>query len=191
MGNTITNLHHMNQRLQSRIDELEDRSRRDNIILHGIPDAQETWAQTEDKVVSLLSSCIDSQISSTDIERAHRLGQFSDTRCRPVIVKLSSFKSKEKIMQSRSRLREREIRVTEDFSLATRTARKKLIEFAKSQPQPPSFQLKYNKLLMDNKCYMYCHATNSVFECSTNRSRSVSQNTSLPPPPASSTEPRL
>ncbi|CAN8031047.1 unnamed protein product, partial [Ixodes persulcatus] len=43
--------------LRAKLDDLEDRSRRDNLIFHGIDDSpSETWAQSEQKVHSLLSN---------------------------------------------------------------------------------------------------------------------------------------
>lgn len=53
----------------SRIDEMEDRSRRDNVIFHGFVDCpSETWAQTEQKVIAALSTL---EISADCIARAH------------------------------------------------------------------------------------------------------------------------
>ncbi|KAH8009524.1 hypothetical protein HPB51_018170 [Rhipicephalus microplus] len=39
--------------MSSRLDVIEDRARRDNLIFHGIPDAKESWIQTEEKIPSL------------------------------------------------------------------------------------------------------------------------------------------
>lgn len=47
----------------SRVDKLEDRARRDNLIFHGMSNEEETWDQTEEKIIGLLSSCIDNEIT--------------------------------------------------------------------------------------------------------------------------------
>lgn len=184
---TVDEIRKQNQLLQSRIDELEDRSRRDNIILHGISDDVETWAETEEKVLKSLAPCLGHPSPPLDIVRAHRLGKFSVSRCRPVIVKFSSYKTKEKILQSASKLKEVNVRVTEDFSPATRLARKRLTDFAKQQPASPRYRLKYKKLFIASKCYMYDSVADNVYEVVTTTAQ-LQANSASPPRPAPITE---
>lgn len=158
---SIDELTSRNNFLQSRLDELEDRSRRNNLIFHGIPDLKETWQQTESKLINILNTS-EYPLLSGDIERAHRLGTYSPNKCRPVIAKFTNYKTREKIFSMRNRLKESNISITEDFSTNTRTARKKLIDFGKSQPGSPLFKLHYNKLSIGNKHYIYDVITDSV-----------------------------
>uniref|UniRef100_A0A1S4LJU1 Uncharacterized protein n=3 Tax=Ixodes scapularis TaxID=6945 RepID=A0A1S4LJU1_IXOSC len=66
-------------------DDLDNRSRRNNLIFFGIPDVQnETWATSEERIVSFCSEKLNIQIDSAAIERAHRLGRFTLTKKRPV-----------------------------------------------------------------------------------------------------------
>ncbi|XP_077548542.1 uncharacterized protein LOC144161820 [Haemaphysalis longicornis] len=136
--------------LQSRVDELEDRSRRNNLLFHGISDSRETWQQSEDRIKQALTGVDDAESINNSIERAHRLGTFMPNKCRPIIVKFSSYKMKDKILSARTKLNEKDISVTEDFCPATRYARKQLIDFAKYQPNA----LQYKKLVLDknNTC---------------------------------------
>lgn len=147
---------------QARLDDLEDRSRRNNLILRGVPDARESWEETEAKVASALTASLGGDFPRNSIERAHRLGAFSSSRCRPVIVKFLSYKTKNMILASRSKLKPSNIMVNEDFSPATRHARSKLLEFGKSLPNTPSFKLRYNKLFVNNTCYTYDPVTDVV-----------------------------
>lgn len=64
----------------------------------------------------------------------------------------------------------RNVSVTEDFSPATRLVRKKLVQFAKSQPNSPSFKLKYNRLLLNDTYYSYDPVTDTVLEAAMFRS---------------------
>lgn len=144
---SLTDLTNHTDYLTSRVDELEDRSRRNNLIFHGIADSKETWDQTEARLTSFLSSVMDT-FQSDAIERAHRLGSFSPKKSRPVIAKFTNFKQKQKVLSLRSQLKLKDIVVNEDFSITPRTARRKLIEFAKSQPGSPSFQLSYKRLFI-------------------------------------------
>ncbi|KAH8025770.1 hypothetical protein HPB51_011448 [Rhipicephalus microplus] len=89
--------------MSSRLDVIEDRARRDNLIFHGIPDAKESWIQTEEKIVSLLMQHVDPNITDDVIERAHRLGgSYQENRCRPVIVKFSRFKLRQQVLFKRA-----------------------------------------------------------------------------------------
>ncbi|CAN7951300.1 unnamed protein product [Ixodes pacificus] len=153
--------------LRARLDDLEDRSRRDNIIFHGIDDSpSETWAQAEQKVHLLLSNVPELSISDEGITRAHRLGTVSRNKCRPVIVKLVSSKTKESILSAKAKLKTWNASVNEDFAPATRYARKKLFGFAKSQSPDSIFKIRYNGLHLNKKCYAYCSTSDEVCEIS-------------------------
>lgn len=58
-------------------NDLEDRYRRNNVIFRGIRDCKETWAETEKKIVAILSSCTDERFTTDSIECAHRLGSYT------------------------------------------------------------------------------------------------------------------
>ncbi|KAH8019606.1 hypothetical protein HPB51_020305 [Rhipicephalus microplus] len=65
------------QTLSARLDDLEDRSRRENVLFFGISDSpNETWAQSEGHVRDLLSRHLDMHISDSEVSRAHRLGSY-------------------------------------------------------------------------------------------------------------------
>lgn len=114
-------------------------------------------------MVTEITSVIGS-FSPNSIHRAHRLGSFSQNRCRPIIVKFSDTKTKDKILSARSQFKEKDIGISEDFSPATRITRKKLIDFAKHLPESPQFNLRYNKLYVNKKCYMFDTSAGQVIE---------------------------
>lgn len=114
--------------------------------------------------MSLLASQLDSEVTGQDIARAHRLGQFSPSRCRPIIVKFSNFKTREKVFLAKSKLNDHDVRVSEDLSPGTRQVHRTLIEFAKSQPNKPSFKLKYKKILLNGKYYSCDPVSGKVIE---------------------------
>ncbi|KAL1472348.1 hypothetical protein MTO96_039398, partial [Rhipicephalus appendiculatus] len=60
------------QALSARLDDLEDKSRRENLLFFGISDSpNETWAQSEGHVRDLLSRHLDMHISDSEASRAH------------------------------------------------------------------------------------------------------------------------
>lgn len=153
--------------LQTRLDDLEDRSRRNNVVIHGIEDSKESWQDTEEKALAALHSVLGVEVSPSEVERAHRIGTLSSSKPRPIIMKFCSFKTRDKVLSARSKLKESGISVSEDFSPATRQARKKLSEFAKRVPGSPKYKLRYTKLFVNEKCYVYDPLTDSVTETST------------------------
>ena len=139
--------------ISSRLNDSEDRARRSNLVFFGIADCEcETWQQSEEKIIEVCSTRLNIGIGSTDIERAHRLGRYNVSRNRPIIVKLSHFKMKQQILSNTKQLKGSNLSVSEDYSPSTRLARKQLIAFGKSQQKP--FQLRYDKLILDNKTYV-------------------------------------
>ncbi|XP_077553306.1 uncharacterized protein LOC144168126 [Haemaphysalis longicornis] len=143
--------------------EMEDRIRRDNLLFYGVSDEPlETWDQAENKILEVMSASFDFTVSKQSIERAHRLGLFSDEKCRPVVVKFSSFKFKQQVLNSSANLKDKGVTVSEDYSVTTRQARKKLAEFGKTQNS--TYKLRYNKLYVNDKCYCYNHVDGTMFE---------------------------
>lgn len=70
--------------ITSRLSDLEDRSRRDNLLFYGILDnQQETWEDSEKLICDLLSRHFQLQLKGDEIDRAHRLGQFVQNKNRP------------------------------------------------------------------------------------------------------------
>lgn len=149
--------------LQSRLDDFEDRARRENLIFYGLADSSsESWAQSEEKVKALLCSSLGMQLSSDSISRAHRLGAFVATKCRPIIVKFTSFKTKDAIFSNKGKLKGTGVSISADFCKATRNCRKKLTEYGKASGQP--FSLRHNRMFINKKCFMYSSQTDTVYE---------------------------
>lgn len=99
-------------------------------------------------------------IDSSKIERAHRIGKYDSGKCRPVMVKFTFFKDKQQIIGNSPKLKGTNFAVREDFSLQTRLARKKLLEFAKPKKVP--FKLNVDKLRINDSVYVYDAANDVV-----------------------------
>lgn len=163
----------------SRLNELEDRSRRDNLIFYGIPDnSSETWAESEGHIRDICSRFLEFELPEGAISRAHRLGSFAASKTRPIITKFWSFKTKDHILSLKNKLKNTDFSLSEDFCQATRHCRKKLIEFGKANGQ--SFSLRYNKLVMNKKQHGYCAITNSVHALDSSRQTGVPRGTQPP-----------
>ena len=148
--------------LAMKVDDLENRSRRNNIIIHGTDeDAKETWSGTEEKVKEFLRNNLQIELQG-NIQRAHRLGRVRyDQKPRPIMVCLSDWKDKDKIMLSTPKLKNTIFSVSEDFSNGTREARRNLVKYAKER-RWLGWKLRYNKLIYQGYTYQYDATTNDV-----------------------------
>ncbi|XP_077528389.1 uncharacterized protein LOC144140033 [Haemaphysalis longicornis] len=154
---TISSLQNENFLLKARLSDLEDGARRDNLVFFNVPDhPSETWADSEKKVKKIVVNQMSINLVDNDIALAHRVGTPHRDQARPIIVKFANYKTKEKVLCAKTKLKESDIAISEDFSPATRHARKMLVDFAKRSAPDEKFKLRYNKLILNDKCYEYC-----------------------------------
>ncbi|XP_037498724.1 uncharacterized protein LOC119372322 [Rhipicephalus sanguineus] len=148
--------------LESRIDDADNRSRRNNLILYGIPDSNpsETFTQSEKLFIDNIREHMHISLDDKEIERAHRLGRHSLGRNRPIIVKFALYKTKELVLAGGRKLKGTNCAIGEDFSPAVRNARKHLTAFGKSKGTP--FKLRFKTLVIGSKRYEYDESSNTV-----------------------------
>ena len=109
-----------NEQISTRIDSLEDHSRRNNIRIEGIPEVvNENWEQSTDKVVKLLRDNL-KLTQKIEIERAHRVGPTRQDKPRPIIAKLLRFQDKQLILKNSKQLKGTRIFINEDLCDASR-----------------------------------------------------------------------
>ncbi|KAH6928409.1 hypothetical protein HPB50_015502 [Hyalomma asiaticum] len=132
--------------LSARVEDMECRSRRCNLVFYGLADKEtETWRDSEELVMQHCKKNLDIVVQTRDIERAHRLGAFKHGKNRPIIVKFAHFKDKDHILSEGGKLKGTACGISEDFPPHTRLARRRLVEFAKAQNVP--IKLRYDKLI--------------------------------------------
>ena len=125
-------------KLEDRITSLEESterqaqySRRENVILHGIAEEQqsEDYDKMRKKVTQLLNNNVKSKTwQESDILRAHRLGDPSSKKIRPVIVRFAQFHDKLSVLKSRDDLKKCAIGVANDLTKFQRDQLSKLRE---------------------------------------------------------------
>lgn len=113
--------------LKERVDDLEDRSRRNNLRFDGIAeDNNENWEQTTEKVSKLVK--INLGISEkVEIERAHRVGKKGSANPRTIVAKFLRFPDREKILKSSNKLKGSSLGINEDLCEASVKKRKDLL----------------------------------------------------------------
>lgn len=109
-----------------RLNDYEDRSRRNNLVVFGIPEGpEETREVLEDLVVRRV--CNDElEVTVTSLERIHRIGKPRNDKPRPIILRLYNYNEKIAILNNCFKLKDSEVSVSHDFSQAKQHIRKKL-----------------------------------------------------------------
>ena len=129
--------------------ELEDRHRRNNIRIDGVPEnLKENWEETAEKVKSLIKHKIKIN-DNIEIERAHRVGRRDNNKPRTIVCKLLRFNDKTKIQRNLKNLKDSGVYVNDDFSEETARLRQDLFRQQKIHRDNGKFaKVVYNRLVV-------------------------------------------
>merc|ERR1711892_432873 len=162
------------QELLERVDDINEKmydfevNKRNNLIFYGITGEQrETAAVLLSKVVSILrgSMAVKREISLMNASRLHTGPEVAG--CRPVVVTFEEFKDREDILRKANMLKGSNIHVTEDMSRRVRESRNELRKFMRDVKRGnPAARvvMQYDKLYVDNKCYIWNDVQGRVTE---------------------------
>ena len=146
--NEIDELWQENEYLREKLRDIEDRSRRENLRIDGLQEVEnETWKQTEKILKSMIQENL--EIEDVNIERAHRVGNTSNTSPRTVVAKFCSFKGKQLVLSAAKKLKGQNIYINEDFSKETMDIRKEKWKSVKSLRSQGKYAiLVYDKIVV-------------------------------------------
>ena len=115
-----TNKRAMNE-IEDRLEDREVRDRRDNILLHGVHEAEGVEHENcEETFASVVSAVLPEPISARDIVRAHRIGKYAPGKTRPLIAKMARSADKMAILQKRDDLKKKGFGVAGDLTVKQR-----------------------------------------------------------------------
>lgn len=108
----------LNVNTETKINDIEQYSRKNNVRVSGIPETgNETAEQSIEIVVEKLNNKIaDLNLQRDDIDIAHRLGRQKKDKTRQIIVKFSSRLKRDELMRRRRDLKHTGIFVSEDLT---------------------------------------------------------------------------
>lgn len=112
-GKKVTELEAVNKTLSSKIDDIEQYSRRSNIRIVGLP--EEVSENTMDKVLTFCSEKLDLKLGSNDIDRCHRVGKPINGH-RALLIKFVGYNIKREIFKRRAALKNTRILIAEDLT---------------------------------------------------------------------------
>lgn len=119
------------ERVKEKVNDIENRSRRNNIKVEGIVENdKENWGDTEKKLKELIKLKLSLDGESMIIERAHRVGRLSDApngRPRAIVARFLNWKDKDLVMKASYKLKGSGIYLNDDFSEETVRRRKELV----------------------------------------------------------------
>jgi prefoldin subunit 5 len=148
--------------MESTVDDLEGRSRRNNLIFHGLDKEEgETNESCEQRIKEF---CTDKLEICEDLEfdRVHRLGSKAKA---PLIARCTFFKQKVSILKAKGKLKGSNYFVGEDFSKGVREIRKKLSKYMKEMKEAGrTVSMIYDHLVVDGKKYYLSGDGESVKE---------------------------
>lgn len=121
----------------SKMEYLENQSRRNNIRVSGIPEsADETWEIVEEKVKKAIREKLDMEI---DIERAHRVERKKKPerakksgQPRTIVCRLKNWKQKEAVVRKARKEKPEGLFICEDLAVATLEKRASQVEKLKA-----------------------------------------------------------
>ena len=115
--------------LGNKLDDLENRSRRNNLRFEGIPESpNETWQESESKIKHLISSHVPEVGTDFVIERAHRVGTpLSDSKPRKIVARFLNYKDREAVFKAKKKLHGTNMFVNDDYSDRVITKRTELL----------------------------------------------------------------
>lgn len=149
--------------LEMKLDDLENRSRRSNLLVYGVPEEAEENADTLEKAVNQKIVKEILKVEPVDIERIHRIGKPDGKKVRPVILKLLDFRDKNLILKNCHKLKGTNFSIGEDFSARVRDIRKKL--WIVGRPRKESgdkVSLLYDKPGVNGDLYRWDEETNDA-----------------------------
>jgi hypothetical protein len=125
--------------LRNKNTDLEDRSRRSNLIFYNIPEEKFNASgpeNCENKIIELVRRHIHKDAGAyVFIDRAHRLGKREprhDTKPRPVIVKFTYYKDAQNVLHNGICWKGTGVNISQDYSRDTVSHHKELFDFAKN-----------------------------------------------------------
>lgn len=142
--------------LALKLDDLENRSRRNNLIIYGVTEESDEDAILLEKKVKddILKQTLGIEVKT--IERIHRIGNHRTSQGRPIILRLFDYSEKNKILSCCYKLKGTPLSVSEDFSKRVRDMRAHLWHSAANErAKGAKVKLSFDKLKVNDKVYIW------------------------------------
>lgn len=109
-----TNLEETISKLESEIDQQQQYSRRNCLLVHGI--AESDSENTDELVRGIFEKQLNVTVEEPDIDRSHRIGKRKKDKHRPIIVKFTSYNKRRKVFNEKRQLKGSGVVITESLT---------------------------------------------------------------------------
>ncbi|KAH8009195.1 hypothetical protein HPB51_012693 [Rhipicephalus microplus] len=165
LESTVSDLKNTVEIFDHRNDNLENRLRRNNLIIYGLT---ETEKETPDQLLETVHELINVKlgVKCENIERWHRLGTpRNNSSPRPVIIKLIDFRTKTQILGNARKLKGSKIYINEDFSARVRQICKSLWQHSVDiRKNADKVRLRHDALIVDSVRYSWDEASGTLIK---------------------------
>lgn len=137
--------------LNKKIKYLEDGNRKNNIILHGVEEKENSHEGLFNIIKDILQ-ITNVNLEKYEINKYHRLGKKQDmNRNRPILISFTSYQKKAEVMKNKTNMPPKTY-LTEDYSKETLEIRKSLQQQLKQEREKGNEAfIKNNKLIVRGK----------------------------------------
>ena len=158
LENKSCQLESLNKGLKDHLIKQECQSRRDNLLFDGVAEADgEIWDDCRHKIIQFLATEMNIENAETiKIARCHRLGprKANSDRPRTIIAKFHWFGDRDKVWNSRQKLKGKKFWVAEDFPVEIQNRRHKLLPVMKeARKQNMKSTVSVDKLIVNGMTY--------------------------------------
>ena len=146
--------------LERKIDDLEARSKRNNLIFYGIPDKSGSSAEDcEETLKSVLKEKMG--VQGVTFDRVHRIR--TNRTPQPMIARFTFYKERQRVLQEKKKLKGSSLFISEDFPNSIREIREKLKPTLTSarKDNKRSFMV-YDHLIIEGQRWDYDPVSDSV-----------------------------
>ena len=101
-------------RIENDLEELQQYSRRTNVLIHGLEEKRD---EVTDQVAhEVFTGKLEVPLIDRDISRSHRLGKKVEGKNRPIIVRMTRYNAKKLVYDAKSKLKGSGIVITENLT---------------------------------------------------------------------------
>lgn len=146
----IGELKQENQELKKKISTMERLRRKNNIIIHGFEESEESTADLMKLIVKKISNDLKIALEIRDINEIHRIGKNNNNRARPILISLVNAWKKGEILRNKKKIKN--IYISEDYPKEVQEKRKELkVKMLEERKKGNFAIIDYDKLVIKEK----------------------------------------
>lgn len=133
--------------LERKIDQLEKEKKKNNLLIFGIEEEEESTLGLLEIVQNTIKSDLEISLETKDVSRIHRIGAIKENKIRPVLITFTDTWKRREILKKKRSLKQ--VYVTEDFPKEVLEKRKELqIKVKEERAKGNIAYLSYDKIVV-------------------------------------------